>query len=293
MTYVRVQVAIIGDGPAGSTVALTLTKHGIPVALVGKANRSFVNVGESLPPNIKPLLQSLGLWQQFLEDKHLPSYGNLYIWGDSLIQNNDFIFNPYGYGWHLDRFKFDMMLVDAASKEGAHYIKSHSITLDKIHDNHWRIRITTGDGHVEYIEANMLVDATGRLGYVSRKQGIPRLVYDCLIGITAILHSEYSNSDYMTLIESVKDGWWYSARISEHSRIAVFFTHGNLPVAKYAQTTLGWKKLLKDTFQIRNSIESTHYNLTTQPYAVAANSSKLKNVIGKNLDCCGRRSSSI
>jgi flavin-dependent dehydrogenase len=282
MTHIKVQVAIFGDGPAGSTVALILAKHGIPVVLVGKANKSFVNMGESLPPNIKPFLQSLGLWQQFLEDNHLPSYGNRSIWGDINIQNKDFIFNPYGYGWHLDRFKFDRMLINAASKKGAVYIKSNGSILDNGHNDHWYIHITTDKGHTECIDTNILVDATGRLNYIARKKRIRRIIYDHLIGIIAILYSEHPDSDYMSLIESVKYGWWYSAKISKNSRIAVFFTHSNLPIAKYARTTLGWKKLLQNTIQIRNSIESNHYELRSEPYIVAANSSKLEKMIGKD-----------
>ncbi len=48
-------------GRGGSTVALTLAKHGMPVTLIGKSNKTLVNVGESLPPNVKPMLQSLDL----------------------------------------------------------------------------------------------------------------------------------------------------------------------------------------------------------------------------------------
>ncbi len=174
------------------------------------------------------------------------------------------------------------MLIDAALNKGALYIKSNNSIINKVQNNRWNIHITTGDGDSENIEADMLIDATGRLSYIARKQKIRRLIYDRLIGIITVLHSKRSDPDYMTLIESVRDGWWYSTKISENSRIAIFFTYGDLPIVKYAQTTLGWKNLLKDTILIKNSIESACYDLTSGPYIIAANSSKLKNVIGKN-----------
>ena len=293
MTNIKVQVAIIGDGPAGSTVALKLAKHGISVVVVGKENKPLVNVGECLPPAVKPLLLSLGLWQQFLVDKHLPCSGNRSIWGDTNTQDNDFIFNPYGSGWHLDRLKFDTMLINAASKAGALYINTSTTVIDKRHNDHWCIYATTDNGHNEYFEAKIVVDATGRSSYIARKQRMHRISYDRLIGNIGILCSEYQDSDSSTLIESVKDGWWYSARTSENSRIAILFTHGNLSIAKYAQTILGWKKLLQNTVQIRNAIESNRYELTAEPYVVAANSSKLQHVIGTNWIAAGDAAGSI
>ena len=88
----NVQVAVIGNGPAGSTVALMLAKYGISVVLIGKENQSFIKVGENLPPEAKPLLVFLGLWNNFLSDSHLPSYSNRSSWGNPNITYKDFIF---------------------------------------------------------------------------------------------------------------------------------------------------------------------------------------------------------
>ena len=58
--------------------------------------------GESLTPDIKTLLIHLGIWNQFLNDKHLQSSGNLSSWGEKEIRENNFIFHPNTYGWHID-----------------------------------------------------------------------------------------------------------------------------------------------------------------------------------------------
>ena len=109
-----VDVAVIGNGPAGSTVALKLSKAGFSVALIGlpPSNKKFF--GETLSPDIKIILIHLGVWENFLNDEHLRSAGNISAWGDTEIKENNFIFHPDTYGWHVDRLKFDLMLLNAA-----------------------------------------------------------------------------------------------------------------------------------------------------------------------------------
>jgi flavin-dependent dehydrogenase len=174
------------------------------------------------------------------------------------------------------------MLIDAALSAGAFYINSNTTRIDKDDEGYWRIYATKDNGHIEHIRTEMVVDATGRSSYFARKQNVRRISYDRLIGIIGILSSECQDTDSMTLIESVPDGWWYSARIPGSLRIAIFFTHSDLTIVRYARTALGWKKLLQDTVHIRDSIEINHYNLVVEPYAVMANSSRLQQVTGRN-----------
>ena len=56
-----------------------------------------------MPPAAKPLLYRLGFWDVFQKKPHLVSPGIVSAWSDPEPYDNDFIFNPYGPGWHLDR----------------------------------------------------------------------------------------------------------------------------------------------------------------------------------------------
>ena len=48
--------------------------------------------------------------------------------------------------------------------------------------------------------------------WISHRQGIRRLVFDNICGYVSFLFPRVTgDSDSMTLIESVPDGWWYSA----------------------------------------------------------------------------------
>jgi hypothetical protein len=55
---------------------------------------------------------------RFQNDGHLPSHGIQAAWGSAELFDTDFIFNPYGTGWHLDRRRFDAMLASHADQCG-------------------------------------------------------------------------------------------------------------------------------------------------------------------------------
>jgi 2-polyprenyl-6-methoxyphenol hydroxylase-like FAD-dependent oxidoreductase len=110
---------VVGGGPAGAASALALRSRGFSVVVLERSDYRDVRIGETLPPSIRKLLVSLGVWDQFLAEKHSPSYGIRSAWGQDYLYDNDFIFNPYGMGWHVDRARFDAMLARNAERAGA------------------------------------------------------------------------------------------------------------------------------------------------------------------------------
>src|ERR1700682_1252662 len=114
-----VTVAVIGGGPAGSVAAMLLARAGVTTTVLEGEPQGRWKIGEGLPPISRRILARLGLWDRFLEDLHLPSYGNCSAWGSEQLVDHNFIFDPNGNGWHLDRSRFDKMLSDAALKAGA------------------------------------------------------------------------------------------------------------------------------------------------------------------------------
>src|SRR3979409_1478164 len=116
---IETDVVVIGGGPAGSATALGLSREGHSVAIIERSDYKNTRVGETLPPSVRRLLTDLGLWDKFVADTHSASAGICSVWGQSDVRENDFILNPYGMGWHVDRSRFDRMLAEAAEKEGA------------------------------------------------------------------------------------------------------------------------------------------------------------------------------
>ena len=104
----RTEVAVVGGGPAAVAVASTLHRAGIDVVVVsGTGAVRRPSVGQSAPPGTDRLVAELIGPHTFDADAHLRSLGNRSAWGSSELVLTDFMFNPFGTGWHLDRAAFD------------------------------------------------------------------------------------------------------------------------------------------------------------------------------------------
>ena len=131
----------------------------------------ILRIGETLPPEARVPLASLGVWSRFLGQRHAVSPGTLSVWGQDQIAENHFICNPHGNGWHLDRQRFDAMLASAAEEVGATLHRRARMTACKVG--------RSGDWIVDYVcderpcqlRARFLVDATGRACTAARRQG--------------------------------------------------------------------------------------------------------------------------
>ena len=111
-------IIIVGGGPAGTTTALTLSQYGHKVLLYDDIHKSKYHIGQTLLPVARQLLQKLGVLESFLNGPHIPNYGNLFAWGSQNLENTDFILNPHGHGWHVDRDNFDAILKNIAHDAG-------------------------------------------------------------------------------------------------------------------------------------------------------------------------------
>jgi len=110
---------ILGGGPAGTAAAIVLARSALKVAVLERTAYDTPRIGETFPPEICVPLQRLGVWESFRRAGHLPAPGIISCWGSDVPAENDFIFNPYGCGWHVDRSRFDRMLAEAAGQQGA------------------------------------------------------------------------------------------------------------------------------------------------------------------------------
>lgn len=79
----RLDVVIGGAGPAGCAVALSLASVApeLRVGLVDTPSRRANVSSESAPPQVKPLLEHLGIWDAFVTSGQCPSYRTLVAWG--------------------------------------------------------------------------------------------------------------------------------------------------------------------------------------------------------------------
>ena len=217
---------VAGGGPAGSAAALDLSRRGFSVALIEQENYQTPRVGETLPPMLRHPLTGLGVWERFLECDPLESYGIQTAWETPSPRYQDFLHNPYGCGWHVDRARFDAMLASAAAQAGAELVVSARIgSCPRRADGQWMLEAAQG-GTTLTLRGRMLVDATGRKALLASQQGSQAHVADRLIG--AVTFSETSETAQCTLVEAVEDGWWYSAPLPGARMVFAYMTDSDL-----------------------------------------------------------------
>src|SRR5690348_15808484 len=131
-------VGIIGGGPAGSSMAAYLAKAGINCAVFERELFPRAHVGESLVPSSTRVFKELGLLPKLEEAKFPHKFGA--VWtatGSNAAYTHDFeglsadcsadirfeeraqpgVDQKYTY--HVDRGKFDLLLLQHANELGA------------------------------------------------------------------------------------------------------------------------------------------------------------------------------
>jgi flavin-dependent dehydrogenase len=244
----RFSVIILGGGPAGAATALSLLNNGYSVLILERSLYEDWRVGETLPPHVQTLLGSLGLWDHFLRDGHLPSPAILAAWGSAHLFETHFIFNPYGLGWHLDRMRFDAMLTLAAEDAGATVWRGAHVKSVSPANQGWQLFIEGGEAPL-CLEASFLVDATGRSSWLARSLGRKRISYDTMIGLVGVLRPQTSRTsvDPVLQLEATKEGWWYSAPVPDGSLIVTYITDRDYLTGSGLRHTLFWLSELERT----------------------------------------------
>ena len=255
---VRADVVVVGGGPAGTSCAISLAKMGQQVVVLERSCYEKVRVGETLPPTVRLLLGRLGVWERFLRAQHTPSPGIISVWGDSEVYENDFIFNPYGFGWNIDRRRFDEMLALVAEELGVAVYRSVNVNACvQERSGDWLIEGKC-HGRALSIRAGFLVNATGRqappMGCVETK----RIFYDRLIGAVKILtvKAEERARDTRTLVEAGEKGWWYSAFLPEDRLIVAYMTDSDQISKGSVNHLKEWEHQLKGVPHTRKRVET-------------------------------------
>jgi flavin-dependent dehydrogenase len=214
-------VVIVGGGPAGCATALALAERSLRVLLVEAGRYRTARVGESIPPDTSTVLQALGIWDDFVREGHARRLGSCSSWGDDALGFSDFLFNPLGYGWHLQRQRFDVFLARKAAERGCAVRQGTRLDgLERV-ANGFRLRLGGDDGAKHEVRARFVVDASGMRSCVSRSMGASRRFVDQLICVTAYFERAGSAGfSQLTMLEAVEYGWWYAARLPS-DRIAV------------------------------------------------------------------------
>jgi len=178
MTGEQCDVAVIGGGPAGSTVAALLARRGHRVIALEKARHPRFHIGESLLPMNLPVFERLGVLDK------VRALGVFKAGADFEADNprgyNTFAFAraigkspPHAYQvWRQD---FDRMLYEHARECGADAREGHEVTaVLQQGPRATRLEVRTDAGRSYRLQARYLVDASGRDAFLAVKRQLRR-----------------------------------------------------------------------------------------------------------------------
>jgi flavin-dependent dehydrogenase len=275
------RIVIVGGGPAGAAVAITLAQKGLKPVILETSPGPEMKVGECLPPSAGPILGRLGLDDNLKRDGHLPSYGNRSVWGMDSPVERDFIFGTQGHGWQLDRLKFEASLAHRACASGADWRYGSRLVKCSWQSGCWALEVQTPSGK-ETLEADFVVDATGRRSLLARQLGARRIRSDRLTGVALLLQSRRGQGikECFTLVEAVASGWWYSARLPDEKLMVVYVTDSDL-LDRRARETRVWFALLEETAHTLRRVCEGDYGPLMEPRILQANGARLDAVAGE------------
>ncbi|MEI7868595.1 MAG: tryptophan 7-halogenase [Candidatus Methylumidiphilus sp.] len=205
-----------------------------------------------MPPIIKRFLGHLGVWEPFLRDGHCPSFRTASAWGGPELISNEFILDVHNTGWRLDRIRFDSMLAAEAKNRGVTPLPS-KVRTARYDGEKWSVDCGEAGMHT----ARCVVEATGRSTLLARLAGMKPINHDRLVA-SAVFFEDSANPEApgadAVLIESFRDGWWYTAATPGGHRVAALLTDTDIARRVRANRLDAWMGCLAETKHVRTII---------------------------------------
>jgi flavin-dependent dehydrogenase len=152
------------------------------------------------------------LVEEFRRAGHLPCPGSISLWGRPEAGFNDFILNPMGPGWHLDRRRFEQMLAARAEALGAEVVRQTQFVTAEFDGAVHEASLRNEDDELR-VQARWVIDATGAQARFGQQHGARQIVHDRYTAIARFWKLSAGEFSGQTLLEAVRNGWWYAARL--------------------------------------------------------------------------------
>ena len=172
-------VVILGAGPAGLTLGCYLADAGIPCTILERANHPRPHVGESLMPASIRLFEEIG-FLPIMEAADFPRSDGV-VYHPRGRQSIPIAYSEFPqegieqeYTYHVDRSKFDLLLLKHAENRGCHIVQGASAQEVTFSDDQATGVDVDLAGQRIHFPARVVVDAAGRATKIGRQLSLRR-----------------------------------------------------------------------------------------------------------------------
>ncbi len=217
----KVDILVIGGGPAGSTAASMAAKSGLSVKLFERSKFPREHVGESLLPASIPILEELGLKERIANSGFLPKYGATMVWGKDnkpwswrFSETN----KQNTHSYQVSRPIFDEILLRRSEELGVFVEENSNVGKINVGESNRGAFITSQDKGEYFQPARFIIDASGQTAILSRNLDIREwdanfqnlAVYGYFSGSKKLEPPDQNN----IFIESYENGWAWNIPLS-------------------------------------------------------------------------------
>ena len=232
MVQPRLDVLVVGGGPAGCAVAIRAREAGLSVVLVEASKSPRLSPGETLHPGIEPVLYQLGVREEVLKENFMRHHA-VWVTKDGVRKLIPYGQDEYGLwrGFQVDRQRLQQILQEAMLSRGVTVfsgVNAEAVLLEK--------NVVTGVWtNGEPIRARWTVDATGRAALLAGQLGLEATVNSPRLGASFGWGSG-AREDLMgqPAFEFRCDGWDWIATIGQNRtawvKLRIARPHGQTPL---------------------------------------------------------------
>ncbi len=159
----KVDVLVIGAGPAGAVAAAIVHKAGYSVKVVEKLTFPRFVIGESLLPRCMEALEAADLLDAVKAKGFQQKFGAKFVKGDKTcdFQFSDQYTKGWNWTWQVPRADFDKTLADSLVERGIPVSYETTVTGIEFKGSDSVTTVEYADGSIGKIEAAFIIDGSG------------------------------------------------------------------------------------------------------------------------------------
>lgn len=220
MSTETVDVAVVGGGPAGSTVSTLLAQRGVKVRLFERDTFPRFHIGESLIPETYWVLKRLNMLPKMKASPFVKKYSVQFVNANGRM-SAPFYFEENKPGeesqtWQVIRSQFDTMMLDNAREHGV-TVHQPARVLETLFEGERAVgvRVKHEDGTEEVVRAKVVVDASGQSTMLQNKFKLR--LWDPVLNKGAVwtywkgAYRDAGRDEGATVVIQTpnKQGWWW------------------------------------------------------------------------------------